>query len=223
MSLTNTMSINAVTTHWLHRYLLVLRFSLINVVAVGLLSAVYLEGWLDGALVGLTLWLSLGIFCVFLFGMVLCSVKVWRVSRELNDTNAGTPKPASRADKYIATIQGRAAESRSISANLLRLKISDYIAVVRQIANTLVFMGLVGTVIGFIVALSGVDPQATTSVDRVAPMVTTLISGMSIALYTTLIGAVLHVWLMLNYGILASGTVHLFDAIVELGEERVGT
>lgn len=222
MSVVNIMSVNEVAVHLLHRYLLVLRFTLVNLVAVGMLGAIYLQGWLDGASAGYTLWLSLGIFGVFLFGMILCSAKIWRVSRELNDVKAGTPEPASRATRYIGAILGRAAESRSISANLLRLRLSNYIAIVRHIANTLVFLGLVGTVIGFIVALSGVDPQATTSVDKVAPMVTTLIHGMSIALYTTLIGAVLHVWLMVNHRILASGTAHLLDAIVELGEARVG-
>lgn len=216
------MTVNDVASHLLHRYLLVLRFTLVNLVAVGMLGAIYLQGWIDGALLGYTLWLSLGIFGVFLCGMILCSAKIWRVSRELNDVKAGTAEPASTANRYIETIQGRAAESRSISANLLRLKLSNYIAIVQHIANTLVFLGLVGTVIGFIVALSGVDPEATTSVDKVAPMVTTLIHGMSIALYTTLFGAVLHVWLMMNHRILASGTVHLFNAIVELGEDRVG-
>jgi hypothetical protein len=76
-------------------------------------------------------------------------------------------------------------------------------------------------VIGFIVALSGVDPELTASVDKVAPMVSTLINGMSIALYTTLIGAVLHVWLMIGYRMLATGAVQLYDATLELGERRV--
>ena len=30
---------------WLHRYLLVLRFALVNVVAVAVTGAVYLQGW----------------------------------------------------------------------------------------------------------------------------------------------------------------------------------
>jgi biopolymer transport protein ExbB/TolQ len=104
----------------------------------------------------------------------------------------------------------------------LRLRINNYIAIVCHFANTLVFLGLVGTVIGFIVALSGVNPELSATVDNVAPMVATLIKGMSIALYTTLIGSVLHVWLMMNYRILATGTLHLFNTIVELGEHGVG-
>ncbi|MGB0551804.1 MAG: MotA/TolQ/ExbB proton channel family protein [Alphaproteobacteria bacterium] len=54
------------------------------------------------------------------------------------------------------------------------------------------FLGLVGTVIGFIVALSGVDPESVCGASAAGPMVTKLILGMSIALYTTLVGAVLY-------------------------------
>jgi hypothetical protein len=73
-------------------------------------------------------------------------------------------------------------------------------------------------VIGFIVALSGIDPQQVPTVDNVAPMVARLISGMSIALYTTLIGSVLHLWLIMTQRILAGAALALYQAIVERGE-----
>ncbi len=207
----------------LYRYLLVLRFALINVVATSLFAAVYLQGWLDDAFSGYTLWLSLIIIGVFVFGLILCARRVWRTSIELNDVKASTLTPFSRASKYLAAVHEGAADGRAITANILRLRMTSSIAIVHHVANTLVFLGLVGTVIGFIVALSGVDPRSAANVDNVVPMVATLIHGMSIALYTTLIGAVLHVWLMVNYRLLAAGTVRLFNAIVELGERRVGT
>lgn len=205
-----------------YRYLMVLRFALVNIVAAALVAAIYLQGWLKEAFTGYTGLLSLVIVGVFLVGLVWCGVKVWRTSVELNGVRAGMPDPGSRAGKYLGAIQGRPAESRAISTNLLRLRMAHYISVVRYIANTLVFLGLVGTVIGFIVALSGVDPHQAANVEQITPMVATLISGMSIALYTTLIGAILHVWLMVNHRVLAAGTMHLFNAIVELGEQRVG-
>jgi biopolymer transport protein ExbB/TolQ len=83
-----------------------------------------------------------------------------------------------------------------------------------------VFLGLLGTVIGFIMALSGVDAQAAGDVDAIGPMVTMLIDGMSVALYTTLVGAVLNIWLMINYRLLESGTVTLLTAVVDLGERH---
>ena len=55
---------------------------------------------------------------------------------------------------------------------------------------------------------------------RLDSMVSTLISGMSTALYTTLVGSVLNVWLMINYHVLAGGTVRLITALLEFGEEH---
>ena len=55
-------------------------------------------------------------------------------------------------------------------------------------AAALVVLGLVGTVIGFIIALSGVTAEDAGDVSTVRPMISTLISGMSVALYTTLGG-----------------------------------
>ena len=76
------------------------------------------------------------------------------------------------------------------------------------------------TVIGFIIALSGVDPATASEVENVQAMVSTLITGMSVAMYTTLVGAVLYVWLNVNHRILVTGTVDLIDATIELGESR---
>ena len=207
---------------WVHRHLLVLRFALLNIVASGLLVATYLQGWLDDALSGYTAWLSLAICAVFVFGFLLCALRIWRTNYELNAVQQDEPPRLSRVADYLANVAGRSAESRTIVANLLHSRLTSQIVVVRQTADSLVFFGLVGTVIGFIVALSGVDPETGTRVEEVAPMVATLVAGMSIALYTTLVGAVLHVWLMVNHRLLATGTSQLFNNIVELGEQRVG-
>jgi len=215
-------SVESSSGHWVHRHLLVLRFALLNIVATGLLVAVYLQGWLDDAFVGYTGWLSIGICAVFVFGLLLCALRIWRTNYELNALAQTHPPSRSRTSRYLTSVAGHSADSRLINANLLRSRLSGEIVVVRQTADSLVFLGLVGTVIGFIVALSGVDPQASAQVEQVAAMVATLITGMSIALYTTLVGAVLHVWLMVNHRLLATATARLFNGIIELGEEHVG-
>ncbi len=67
-------------------------------------------------------------------------------------------------------------------AGATRLQLSHRIAVVRHIANSLVLLGLIGTVVGFIIALSGVNPEKAVDFASVSPMVSTLIRGMSTAL-----------------------------------------
>ena len=66
---------------------------------------------------------------------------------------------------------------------------------VRWARRQLVMLGLIGTVAGFIVALSGVDPATVGDVSRIGPMVASLIAGMHIALYTTLVGSICALWL----------------------------
>lgn len=201
-----------------YRYLLFARFALINMLTTAFAVAAYLQGWLDGMLHAHLSELSGLIFLVFLYGLVVCAVKIWRHGRELNDIEAGTCNPQSPAGRYLSQARSNTSESRGIRAEALRLKLTDSILVVRHIADSLIFLGLIGTVIGFIVALSGVDPATAGKAENVSAMVTTLINGMSVALYTTLVGALFYIWLIINYRILVTGTVDLIAAALELGE-----
>ncbi|MBT5432453.1 MAG: hypothetical protein HOI34_03535 [Rhodospirillaceae bacterium] len=107
-------------------------------------------------------------------------------------------------------------------ASGLRLELSQNITVIRHIGSSLVFLGLIGTVIGFIIALSGVDPDLAGEAETIGPMVSALIAGMSTALTTTLVGGVLNIWLMANYQLLSTGTARLINTIVERGEDLAG-
>jgi biopolymer transport protein ExbB/TolQ len=203
-----------------YRYLLMLRFVLFNLIGFALLGAAHLQGLLEMVLIADQTYLSALIFLVFLGGLAICAHKIWQTSRELNYVRAFDPLSASRAAEYIAQLRGRSGDSRGILASSMRLKLTQRVAVVRHIAGNLVILGLVGTVIGFVIALSGVQPDQASDVKAITPMVSTLISGMSTALYTTLVGSVLNVWLMINYHLLAGGTVKLITALLEFGEEH---
>ncbi|MCH8002657.1 MAG: MotA/TolQ/ExbB proton channel family protein [Proteobacteria bacterium] len=120
----------------------------------------------------------------------------------------------------MARLRGCGGDSRAILASSLRLKLSQRVTVVRHVAGSLVLLGLIGTVVGFIIALSGIDPERASDVTAITPMISTLVAGMSTALYTTLVGSVLNVWLMINYHVLAGGTVKLITALLEFGEEH---
>lgn len=203
-----------------YRYLLLVRYLLINVISASILFAFYIQGWLDAIFVKNTREFVFLIFAVFIYGLIICSFKIWQTCTELNDIRSGNPKPESRAGKYFATIYNHDRESRSIGATVLRAKLTNRITIVRHIANALVLLGLIGTVVGFIIALSSVDPAASADSDTIAPVIARLINGMSVALYTTLVGSVLHIWLIVNHRLLTTGTVNLYSAIVELGESR---
>lgn len=203
-----------------YHYLLLLRFLLINLLGFGLVGAAYVQGWVEMVYVADVSNLSIVISAVFLAALGYCAMRVFETSHELNQVKAFDPLVSSVTGDYAAKLRGRSGESRSILASSLRLKMSQRIALVRHAAGSLVLLGLIGTVIGFIIALSGVDPESASDVQSIAPMVSSLIEGLSTALYTTLIGSVLNVWMMINYRLLAGGTVKLVTALIDLGEDH---
>lgn len=79
------------------------------------------------------------------------------------------------------------------------------VRVVGQLADRLVMLGLIGTVLGFIIALAGIDPATAGDPSVVSPMVARLLRGMGVAFYTTLVGSVLSIWLEVNHDILVAG------------------
>ena len=205
-----------------HRHLLILRFAVLNLVALALLGAAWLKGWVGLVIAGDDTRLVVLIALVFAAGLLECARQLWQTSAELDqiadDGWAGGGRVRTGPlRRYLESIRGADGHDRGIAGAALKLRLAARIAPVRHVANSLVFLGLIGTVVGFIVALSGVDPDAAANVTAIGPMVSTLIGGMSVALYTTLVGAVLNIWLMVNYRLLESGTVRLLTATVERG------
>ncbi len=203
-----------------YHYLLLLRFVLINLLGLGLLGAAHAQGWVEMVVQADASRLSIVIALVFVVGLGYCALRVFQTSSELNHIKSFDPLVQSAVGDYIAKLRGRGGESRSMLSASLRMKLSQRISLVRHIAGSLVLLGLIGTVIGFIIALSGVDPESASDVQSIAPMVSSLIEGLSTALYTTLIGSVLNVWLMINYRLLAGGTVKLITALIDFGEDN---
>ena len=184
-------------------YLLVLRFALLNLFGAAALTAAYTLGYVDLIAAADGTRMVYLIAGVFIIGQVNAGRLVWRTSRELNSEHARVGSmPQHLFALHLLTTEHE--RERQLSAE---------IAPVRNTANLLVVLGLIGTVLGFIIALGGVDPRTVSDITAIGPMVSTLIRGMSTALYTTLVGAVLNVWLMLNYNLLSGGCVKLLNAI----------
>ncbi len=209
---TDTSSV-AVVPHTLN-----LRFVVLNVVAFGLLGAAWANGLVAQVMLADATRLSLLIFVVFLGGLALCACRVFQVNRDIQSLRPGATQSNSLAGRFLGTLETLSGKHKAAHVGSLRLQLTQRIVLVRYIANTLVLLGLIGTVVGFIIALSGVNPEDAKDVNAIAPMVSTLIAGMSTALYTTLVGSVLNLWLMANYQILTHGTVQLISSMITLPE-----
>ena len=62
------------------------------------------------------------------------------------------------------------------------------------------------------------DQDAVGDASAIGPMVATLLHGMAMALFKTLVGSVLNVWLMVDYRLLEAGATHVLTHVVEIGE-----
>ena len=203
-----------------YRYVLLLRFALANAIAIALVGAAIGRGWVSAILSADYAIYSLIIVGIFVIGLLWSGQRALQISRSLNEVKSYLEVSNGRWPDYLTRIEGRDSQSRTILASCLRLKLASRIAPIRHIANSLVLLGLIGTVIGFIIALSGVRPEVVSEVSAIGPMVSTLIAGMAVALHTTLVGSLLHLWLMVNVRPLEGGTIKLLTATVELGERH---
>lgn len=89
------------------------------------------------------------------------------------------------------------------------------------IADVLLKLGLLGTVIGFILMLSPIGGIKTFDVETMKSALTSMSSGMAVALFTTLAGLIAGTLLKVQYYFLDDGTAYLFGLATELTEVHV--
>ena len=89
------------------------------------------------------------------------------------------------------------------------------------VADAMLKLGLLGTVIGFILMLSSIQSIDSFDVDTLKAALMAMSSGMGIALFTTLFGLVGGILLKLQYYILDDATSYLFGLTTELTEVYV--
>ena len=89
------------------------------------------------------------------------------------------------------------------------------------VADVLLKLGLLGTVIGFILMLSPIGGINTFDVETMKSALTSMSSGMAVALFTTLAGLIAGTLLKVQYYFLDGGTAYLFGLATELTEVHV--
>ena len=203
-----------------YKYLLILRYSLINLVGLVFLFVLITQGYVSKAIKADITNMVIVILALFSVGFILAAYRTFWLSRELNYSHLKVLPPNSITKDFLQNSKKLDASSRNNLAASLRIKLSSKINYIKFMANTLVILGLIGTVIGFIIALSGVDGSVSSNPEEVSKMVSTLIQGMSVALYTTLVGSICSVWLNICYQIMSTGANNLLSKIIELGEKK---
>jgi MotA/TolQ/ExbB proton channel family protein len=75
---------------------------------------------------------------------------------------------------------------------------------VQWVATHVVRIGLLGTVVGLIIAFSAARDSGGTDVNGVKAMITAVVDGMYVSLYATLLGIGINLWLKINLRLLGN-------------------
>ena len=73
---------------------------------------------------------------------------------------------------------------------------------VEWLATHVVRIGLLGTVIGLIIAFSAAKSGGAADPDAIRPMIAAVVDGMYVSLYATLLGIATNLWLKINLRLL---------------------
>ena len=136
-----------------YKYLLLLRYSLVNALGLVFIIVMYSQGYLSKAIKGDVTNVVVLIIFLFLIGLSLASIKAFWISRELNYAYSLQTKNKSMLNNFLKKAKKLDASARSNLVSSVRINISVKISNIKFIANILVILGLIGTVIGFIIAL----------------------------------------------------------------------
>jgi len=75
---------------------------------------------------------------------------------------------------------------------------------VQWLATHVVRIGLLGTVVGLIIAFSSAAQGGSSNPDEIKPMIAAVVSGMYVSLYATLLGIGTNLWLKINLRLLGN-------------------
>jgi hypothetical protein len=183
--------------------LLVLRLTVFNVLGFCALLLAAQQGWLWMVYEADASRISFAIWALWLTALVQQTIRAQKVAQDLNDFKKRTV--SSIVDYDVLKVQ--------------RDKAMMKVAWMYDAAVWLMRLGLMGTVVGFIMALSGVGLESVSSAESAKESVGTLVPGMRVALFTTLLGMTLGTWIEVNRRMIVTA-LHNYhcDRIARLGK-----
>lgn len=180
------------------RHHLIYRWVLVNALLIALAGAIAWTGYLLPVFEGDLTRLTYGIAALFVGSWAWCLKEIVVASRQL-DASKRELEPAvpAQRNKDLAKVEW-----------------------LERVAQWLAGLGLLGTVIGFSIALSGVDQDAVANASGAQGAVASLMQGMRIALNTTLLGAALAMWQEVNVSMLRTALECYWSDRIAAGAER---
>lgn len=231
-------------------YFPLLKWMILTGVALFGLIATWHFGLLQLMLESDKSFISLTILIIYALTSIHCAYHTFEISRQINgahrveeDIGSGTDGfrvidgrvilsngrelfPCRVTDHiHNLTIKSRNQGSAALDQTLLLRSLADSLKGRQKIgwfiADAMLKLGLLGTIIGFILMLGPIARINAFDVETMRDALSTMSGGMAIALFTTLAGLVGGTLLKLQYYLLDDGTAYLFGLATNLTEVHV--
>jgi hypothetical protein len=178
--------------------LLKAKFIAFNLTSFSLWLILWSQGYMDRIFHGNVAIAAMVITMVFLLGLVMTAYRVWKVGAELDRIKRG---------------QGRVITMESERA--LEIRLFSRISHIQHVANALGLLGLIGTAWGFSLFAVNISPDKVSDASSAGNLVSTLASGLGVAIYATMLGGIFCLWTTCNLQLLRGATASLCALIMD--------
>ena len=169
--------------------LLLYRLAVVNTTLAALFGYLGYKGYLAMALAGDPTGITIAVAALFLVVTASMLKRAWKTAEGMNWLKTATP------------VQLRVAPTgKPWTKRMAKIKH------VKDASTWLAGLGLIGTMVGFVMALNGLDVGSLTELSGVQAMIPQMMTGMKVALFTSLAGLGFGMWNEVNYRMLATAT-----------------
>jgi biopolymer transport protein ExbB/TolQ len=169
---------------------------IINMIAFALLYMFWLNSWVHLAIAADPTGIVFVIAAVLLWGLYLSLTKAIQLDKEINN------------------LEQTKTQLGNHTHDSLTMRFTNRLQFIQLLSSSTIMLGLIGTILGFIIGLYGITPESLYSIDLMTRSIAQILSGMSVAFYTTLVGCMANLWLEFNTTILNQGLVKLYYRLV---------
>jgi len=201
-------------------YLILMQwFILAGLISFGIFM-VWDEGILPKMLASDNTRLSVLILVLFFLACLHCLERSFFLSRQFNVLKSNHGQPAnSPIHVYLKASSNKKEEDLTLLTEVLAEKIRGQHQIGWFVTSALIKLGLLGTVIGFMLMLGALDSVKSMDIEQVQVLMQSMTQGMKIALNTTLLGLGSSLLLGLQYLYLDRRADQLIAATIELSQQ----
>lgn len=190
-----------------------LKWVVLNIASFVFLFYLYVSGYLSLIVVNDPSGISLSIFIFTIIVTLLYGKSIFHVSKDLNCL---IQRKHGEYVVYIKKLNEFKNRRHNAWVDTIKMDIFNSTIILKFLSGVPVGLGLIGTVLGFIIMMNAIPASGATSATMAAVLISAMAKGLGTALYTTLVGAISSLWLMLNHDILVSMKYNYLSKIIEL-------